>query len=263
MSVIAQAGALDTGAHVCWSVDSDAAYMDGARSLLTAAAERREKTMLFGPAESRPLAELAGLPAVVADPLVDFLGAHFDPDAMIAMFTKETAEARRDGYRGVAVVADMDWLLPAATPEQTVAFEMRLDRTINELGATVICAYRTSSFDNSVRRSLHSVHPADLGATEPAPFRLLAGEKGSWLLSGELDCSNAETFAAVLTAAASGDRCAINARDLDFIDVSGMRQLARVSMTTRQLSIFNAPPILRRGWDLAGFDAAAPGVHIG
>lgn len=263
MSGIAELCERRPGDHVCWSVDDDDAYLNGARELLLAAAARGEKPMLFGPKDSRPLLELAGLAAVAADPLVDLLGGEFDANAMLEMFTKETAQAHHDGYRAVAVVADMDWLLPAATPEQVLAFEMLLDRKINELGATVACAYRHSSYHRAVRRSLHAVHPVSLASDEVPAFRLVAGEDGTWLLSGELDCADAEPFAAALAAATTSERCVINARHLDFIDVSGMRQLARASAAgTLQLRIANASPILRRAWEIAGFAKVAPSVQL-
>ena len=265
MPGIADLRDVEPGSHVCWSVASEESYVAGARTFLAAAADRGNKPILFGPAgPNGPLqrTELSSLAATVADPLVDILGGRFDADAMLAMFTTETQQARRDGYRAVAVMADMDWLHGSATPDQTLSFELLLDRRIKDLGATVVCAYRMASFDESARQALHAVHPTNRGVDGPSPFHLVAGDVESWQLGGEVDCANADTFAAALAAVVKPERCVIDARGLTFIDVSGMRELARASRHTRELRISNAPSILRRAWELSGFAPAAPSLRL-
>ena len=103
------------------------------------------------------------------------------------MFEEQSTRARSEGYRGLRLVADMDWLLPAApTTDELVAFELWLDRHVPRLGATIVCAYRETSFDTDVLGGAGCVHP--LGAGSEAPqFKLVAGDAGSWRLVGEVD----------------------------------------------------------------------------
>jgi hypothetical protein len=66
---------------------------------------------------------------------------------MIAKFRRQSVLARADGYAGLAA----------------------------ELGATVVCAYRRSSFDTTALASALAVHPMQSGQDEEPPYRLVSG----------------------------------------------------------------------------------------
>lgn len=255
---------LEGPGHVCWTVDDDHAYVDRAGGFLGDGQDVGEKPLVFGPSASRSLEQLKPRALLAADPYVDFLdrGA-LDPERMFTAFREQSSLARREGYRGLRVVADMDWLLPAGpSPEAIIGFELLLDRLISELGATVVCAYRRRSFAQATIAGVACVHPVRLDHDEEPPFRFVAGHDRGWRVSGEVDTATASEFSAAL-AALPDPHCVIDVSGLDFIDLRGMRAIAELAHS-RGLSIqlHRAPPSFERYWRLAGLDTYAPTVIV-
>lgn len=263
-SAVAGLGGLEGGSHVCWIVDDAPTYLQCASALLDEARSTGEKPVLFGPEGSTPLVELSPLAAQVTDPRVAFLGGGpLDPEAMFRMFRQQTAVAHREGYQRLRVVADMDWLLPMRpSTSDIVAFELMLDRHANELDATVVCAYRSSSFDTQATAGALCVHAIGLGGYEPPQFRLVASS-GRWSLDGEVDIAVESSFRDAVTAAFGVAPCTIDVSELRFIDVAGLRSLAAAAGTAgTPVQLVGAQPMLLRSWDLSGFGAIAPMVEL-
>lgn len=254
------------GSHVCWIVSDPAAYIGRAAAVLEQAVRFGEKPVVFGPEGSEALQALAPLAATVADPGVAFLhGGPLDPDRMFQMFEAQTALAHREGYRGLRVVADMDWLLPARpTREAIIGFEVLLDRHDTRLGATIVCAYREASFEPATLTGARCVHPIAIGGQSAPPFRLVAGAPDSWRLTGEVDIADAHHFDSAITAAVASGPGLIDASDLDFIDLAGLRGIVQAGRTSdRPVRIVGARPLVRRTWRLAGYAELAPMVEFG
>jgi hypothetical protein len=241
---------LPAGAHVCWAVDDPATFIATAAGLLVEAAAKGDKPIVFGPRDGVVLEALGEVAATAVDPRVAFLEeGPFDPDAMLAMFRRESAAAWEQGYRGLYLVADMDWLLPSRpSTAAIIGFEVLLDQLVAELGATVVCAYRTASFDTDAITGALCVHRDRLDGQAP-PFQLVAAGPARWSLRGEVDLSVGEPFAAALHAAAASGGCVIDTSSLQFIDVAGMRTIAS-SVAVR---LEGAPRVLKRAWSAAGF----------
>jgi anti-anti-sigma regulatory factor len=251
--------------HVGWVVDDDDAYRAQAAILLAEGKDLGQKTAVFGPRASAALAELRPVAAMAADPYVDVLGrGPLDPARMLAAFRAQSARARAEGHVGLRVVADMDWLLPAApSTAEVVAFELLLDRVVGELDATVLCAYRRDSFDERAIEATLCVHPRCTGHGEEPPFRLVAGD-GAWELSGEVDALSLEPLVAALGAVAAGDDpCVVDVAGLEFIDVAGMQAIAQTARSRgATLELRGARGSLRRYWSLARLDELAPSVTL-
>jgi hypothetical protein len=82
---------------------------------------------------------------------------------MFAMFRHQSTIARTEGYDGLCLVAEMDWLLPAhPTRDAIIGFELMLDRVVGELDATVVCAYRREAFSPETLMVTVAVHPVTL-----------------------------------------------------------------------------------------------------
>lgn len=256
--------ALRPGDHVCWVVDDPATYVAAATAILEVGRSAGERPFVFGPEGSADLDALRPLAAVATDPDVAFLGGGpLVPDAMFSMFREQVAIAKAEGFRGLRLVADMDWLRPLGTSTQAVvAFELLLDRVVHELGATVVCAYRTTSFDPEVISGVRCVHPREHGVGEAPQFRMVAGDTHEWRLSGEVDFGVASAFVAAVEAATHDGPCVVDVAELDFIDVAGMRAIAIAARSTNPVVLKGATSILRRGWTVAGFDSLAPGVQL-
>ncbi len=255
-------GHLAPGDHVCWVVDDPATALAAAAAIAAAGAQHRQKTLAFGPAESPLRNALEGKVSFAADPWTDILGGRFDPQAMYEMFREQTAGAAAEGYDGLRLVADMDWLLPGKLPtSEVVAFELMLDCVVKELGATVVCAYRRASFDDDARAAMSCVHPINVGVSVDPQFQIVAADADTWRLTGEVDLAVADVFAHAISSAVSSKACRLDVSRLDFIDVAGTRALAHaVSASGQRVTVVGDCVTLQRCWVVLGFDAVAPSV---
>lgn len=250
------------GGHICLVVDDGDSYADAAGAFLAEGRARHEKTVTIGPQGSLAQRRLQQLTELAADPHVDVLdrGA-LEPERMFAMFRQETATALGEGYTRLRVAADMDWLLPVTRDgDETLRFEVLLDRVVSEVGATVLCAYRRTSFSPDTILAMRCAHPVVAGLDEREPFKMVAGDDGDWILSGELDVSASRVLVPALRATAS-ERWVVDVSGLVFADVAGMRAIATaVHQTGRTLQARGASEKLKRFWRLAGFDRTATQV---
>jgi len=252
-------------------LESPAQFERWTAACLAEGAGRSEKLFRFGPHAGLSAvrsATPAGLSVTLADPRVAFLaGGPVDPAAMYAMFRGQAATARNEGYTGLRLVADMDWLL-AVPPsrEQLAAFELLLDEVVTELGATVVCAYRTGHFDAATLAEMTAVHPITVGAVNREPgFRLWNVARGTWQVRGEIDDSNAEPFARALTTAAAGTPVLrLKAAGLTFVAVAGIQAFVHLALNypDLRLVIEDANEPLRRCWDLFDLDRQLPRVRF-
>ncbi len=259
----ATAADLSGGGHVCLVVTDDGDFADLATDFLADGNARGEKTVAFGAADSVLLARLTPLAAIGADPHLAFLGGRgLEPETMFAMFREQDALARREGYARLRVAADMDWLLSAApSAEEIIGFEVLLDRVVAELGATVLCAYRSTSFDERTIVGTLCVHPVRMGHEDEPPFELVSGDSESWRLRGAVDMSVAAEFAGAFAAAAKSGGV-VDMTGLEFIDVAGMRAIAQAARSADVPVQVRARRSFERYWQLAGFHEAAPTVHV-
>ncbi|MCW2603188.1 MAG: hypothetical protein JWN61_1323 [Pseudonocardiales bacterium] len=251
-------GEFGIGAHVCWVVDDAAGYTADAAALLEHGVRLGQRPIAFGPEHSAALAELDLEGLIRLDPYVAVLdGGSLDADTMLAMFREQSALAKSQGFSGLRVVADMDWTRPAqAGTASIVAFESLLDRLVHVLAATVVCAYRRSSFDADAVDAFLMVHPQQSGRADPPALRFVATGVDAWKLAGELDRAAATMIAAALAAAACAESdCVLDVSELSFVDVAGMRAIADTARAAgARIQLRGATAALRRYWRLAGFD---------
>lgn len=251
--------------HVCWVVSEPATYLESATALLREAPDFSQKAMVFGPEKSDALAKLAPLAKAAIDPRTEVLGGgELDPEKMFTMFREQTELARAEGYRGLRVVADMDWVT-AALPHTDIAvsFELMLGALAKDLEASIVCAYRPTSFDTSAIAAMLSVHEIALGAEESPQFKIFGDGMSRWHLSGEVDIAVASTFETAISRITRDGGCLIDVSGLEYIDVAGMRQIAQAARVSAEpIRLVGVPPMLRRMWNLAGFEEAAPTVEL-
>jgi hypothetical protein len=263
--VLSQPDRLGPGSHVCCVVDSAPQFEAWSAACLTEGAETGEKLFHFAPQDR--LASLSLDPSVTrVDPGVAFLaGGPLEPTVMYAMFRRETAAARLEGYRGLRLIGDMDWLFTRRPSRAEVAaYELLLDEVVRELGITVVCAYRTAHFDATAITELVAVHPLTVGAVPVEPgFRMWNVARGVWEVTGEVDEFNAEPFGRALQTAA-GDAAIprLRASGLRFIGVAGIQAIVHAvhSRPDQRLAIENATSIFQRCWSLLDLDRHLPGV---
>lgn len=258
---------LRPSSHVCCVVDSDVPFEAWSRACLDEGARQGQKLFRFAPEEA--LGEFAADgPAVLADPRTAFLGGGpLEPSVMYRMFRDQHALARREGYSGLRLVADMDWLLPAEPGgAEVAAFELMLDDVVRELGATVVCAYRTRNFDPGTIAEVAAVHPVTVGrVTASSAFRMWNVAPSVWQLSGEVDIDNAEPFRRALETAAAGvTELRLRTAELRFVALAGALAIESVAAARPGLRIVgeDACPSLVWCWELCDLGRRAPSVVV-
>lgn len=234
-------------------VESDDEYDRLVRPLLDEGARSGDKLIVFG--STGP--EIAG----------DVF--HHDVPLGTGMLTRLRAEvdaAGRQGYRGVRVVANMDQLGDPLSLPELLAFELSLDRAVTELGATMLCAYRSECFDRDSVAVAMSAHPCGYGMnSKDVGFRMWSGAGDCWNVSGALDLINAGTFRAALTSAASTTtRLRLMFVELRFVDLAGVQALADVTemIPGLSLTVTTHSNSFRRCWRMLGYDETCPRVEI-
>lgn len=291
MGELAELCGLGPGAHVCCVVDTSEQLEEWTERCLAEGASAGQKLYRL----------VSGAGGIVSGDgsvtIIDPLGVGAGDgsreivDVVLTRFRREAAEARKEGYRGMRLVADMDWMLveppaagapippaisiaPAAPAlpslpswQQITAYELMLDALVAEVEATVVCAYRRSSSQSIRLNEILAIHPLVLGQAAGAPgelgFRMWNIDRGVWEIAGEVDDSNVEPFGrALAAAAASGPVTGIRCHGLTFISASGMRALVELSLAQpgRPLLIQGASSLLRRCWVVLGLDRELPGI---
>lgn len=252
---------LPRGRHACWVVEEPEAFDRVAMAFLGQGTRAGEKTFAFGPSRGPTLHRLRAR-ATTADPFADVLGGGtFDAGAMFEMFRREAARARDEGYAGMRLIADMDWLLPASpSAEDLAAFELMLDRELHDLGATVVCAYRSSSFGPDELERVAAAHAVVAGAD---PMFRLTYDDGGWVLAGEVDLSSADRLQTAIATAVADGPVTIDLGALRFMDCAGMRCLARaISSAPSPVEVRSVPEFLARSWRLVHLDDVVPLDHV-
>jgi anti-anti-sigma regulatory factor len=268
---LASLDGLRPGAHACCVVDQSVPFQQWSVACLAEGGRRGDKLFRFGrdyPTAVTRVDPGVGRPVTQLDPRVAFLGGgRLDPAVMYRMFREQSAAARRAGCRGLRLVADMDWVLAAApSRHELTAFELLLDQVVNELDATVVCAYRTAHFDSDTLAELTAVHPITVGPVPTdAGFRLWNVTGHVWALAGEIDYSNAESVARALTVVAEGtSTLRLNVAGLRFIAVAGIHALVQLALTRADLRLVIEDPsvALRHCWNVLDLHRQLTNVHL-
>ncbi|MBV9381815.1 MAG: MEDS domain-containing protein [Streptosporangiaceae bacterium] len=233
--------------HVCWLVSAPGMYAQAAPELLAEGQRLGQMCVVFAPGRE---------PADVA-------GGRLDPAQVLRAVTDARNRASAEGFSGVRILADMDWLLPARpTTGDIVRLELMLDRLLTaEPDVTVVCAYRSSSFDTGQIAAALVAHPVVSGPVERPQFRFVAGT-AEWLLSGEVDARVRDVFEDVIRAALAHGPQVIDVSELDFIDVSGVRAVVTGGRSDGGIVLKGVSPALRRLWEVSGFARSAPMVRL-
>jgi anti-anti-sigma regulatory factor len=259
---------LTDGDHVGWVVEHSAEFTQMAAEYLRQGAAARQKLFFFSPRRvDRPRSLPIGDGVSVLDPRLAFLsGGALDASAMYAGLEREAAKAVDEGYRGLRVMADMDWLLGTRpSGGRIAAFEQGLDALAARTGVTIVCAYRRDSFPRRELAGVMCMHPHRLGgAPQDLGFRIWSSGEGRWHLSGQVDLRAAEAFPAALrTAAAERTSLWLDFTQLGFIDIAGIRALAQVAHSTGvSVQVYGASEALKRCWKLLDWDSAVMSVEF-
>jgi ABC-type transporter Mla MlaB component len=263
---------LEGGDHVAWFLDRTVDFATLAARFFEQGSARGEKLLMFAP-QRRAVSRLPiGDGVTVFDPRQSFLADGSRAavwrwnERLGGALREQTALANAEGYSGLRLIVDMDWLFDTtATPEQVVELEQGLDEATAAEKAVVVCAYRLESFTMAEIAGAACVHPRSFSeAPSEVGFRMWAAGTNLWHLSGEIDLRARTIFPALLTAAARGRaELRLDCAALEFIDAAGTRAIAHVAHeTATPVYLEHADDPLRSLWRLLGLEAYAPTVEL-
>lgn len=253
--------------HACWGYSSDAARVRAACEWLTDGLRQGYRAVYIADASADDIvAELAAIPdrdaklagralVVVSTGDLYDLSAPIDAPAQLAVYNRAVEQAIRDGYRGLRVAADITVLIedPARRPAH-IHWEQVADRYISQRPLAPLCMYdrrRVSDID-----AVAGCHP--LHGPAAVPFALYAAQPHGAAAAGEIDLASHDTFRDVLTGQPESDRV-IDMSGLTFLDARAAWLLHSHLVDRRAAGhpvvLTDASPLVRRVWDVAGFDS--------
>lgn len=233
------------GDHVCWAVDDDAVRMEAIAGFVRAGLQARHQVHYCG---DDPASVLAGLtrhgigtgPATAAGQLIvqsaesSYLACgHFDPEATIALWHRQIADALAAGYLGIRVVGDMTWATRGIPGRDRLPWYEAQVNTVF-LGGYVagVCAYDRRVFDPLELRRLSWAHhgAASTGsAYDPGTSLRIARTRNprGVRLSGEVDLSNRIALTTLVEHLFDdgGPEVTVDLTDLTFADTASVRIL--------------------------------------
>lgn len=150
----------------------------------------------------------------------------FSAARMIDVLVEERDLARRDGYNGLRVSADMAWATrPLARVEQLPAFEAAVNALFTDGLLIGICQYDRERFDAVTLAAMAEAHPKAVAATiyhEDPILRVCRQHMPRGLrVAGEIDYTRSFALSQALTEAIHIDRhIYLNLLGLRFMDAS-------------------------------------------
>jgi anti-anti-sigma regulatory factor len=182
------------------------------------------------------------------------LSTPIDAQRQLAVYSGAVDRARRDGFAGLRVAADITVLVEdPARRAAHIHWEQVADRYISQHPLAPLCLYdsrRVSDIDAVV-----DGHP--LQGPDAAPFSLYAAQPHGAALTGEIDVAGYSALDELLAAHPASDRV-IDLSGLRFIDGHASWLLQRHLIDRRAagqpIVLSNAPRLVRQVWSVAGFD---------
>jgi anti-anti-sigma regulatory factor len=196
-------------------------------------------------------------------------GGAFAADQMIDLLAGQLQEARRDGYSGLRLTADMCWALrPAAGVEQLIAYESRLSDLLADAGALAVCQYDRQRFDTVTLASVTATHGRAVAALtyhDDAIVRICRQYAPPGIrVAGEIDFRYSEPLARALVEAVALDQTVhVNLRQLRFVDGAAAATIvqAAASLGNGRQMLITCPPLVAKVLGAIGADEV-PSLRI-
>jgi anti-anti-sigma regulatory factor len=200
---------------------------------------RRQKVLYkHAPVEDAAAVLARSLPEVGVDPAVLTSGQVQPADttalraetggshvALLALHRRQLGEATRAGFAGLALTGDAAAMLTITCDEHELdGYERGLERLAVEAGVPSLCRY-TADQRRALLDDMLTVHYRDVADDVwSAEVAVLNGDHRLHV-RGELDFSNARRFVPVVRAALGAGVRTLDASELVFCDVAGIRAL--------------------------------------
>jgi anti-anti-sigma factor len=188
----------------------------------------------------------------------------FDADQQMAAYETQKRLARTDGYNGLAVTAEMSWMVGAPSDWNAILdYERRVTR-IFDAGLRGLCLYDRRAFPEGLLDRALAVHDFEIGVEPSAliarhwsmTIAEVGGQVGIRLL-GEVDYASGHYLTARLAEHVDADSdLVVDASALTFLGAGGARALvdaANLLTPPRRLVLRAAAPQVLRVIELCGF----------
>lgn len=182
-----------------------------------------------------------------------------DLDVVADGFRAAADQARKDGFPGLRVAAEMDGLAPLlGSSEEVLHWERLCTGLQRELGVSSVCLYDAGNLDDEYIELLTREHAglAPDEAESPLARFLAIDEPWGVRISGEVDISNHDLLHRVLVSrAAVMPRMHLDLEGLAFADLRTVSQLRSVAAGLPEdgwLALHGVPAVVRRILDIAG-----------
>jgi anti-anti-sigma regulatory factor len=277
-------GRLIPGDHVCWLVDDQDIRADGTAVYVRAGLVREHKVVYHG---DDPDGVIAGLEArgVHTDAAISsgqlqvstaestYLSSGvFDPEATIRGWRRESALARKQGYRGLRALGDMSWASRAVPGADRLPwYEAQVNRIFADGYAMGICLYDRRLFAPAALQGFTASHPGlispETGAGQMPLLHVVRTTAPPGLrLDGEADLSNRRALRAVIDhllddLGATGRALTIDVSELRFADGETARTMVRAASRSRGLRIVGCSGSMARLLAFHGADTT-PGLTV-
>jgi ABC-type transporter Mla MlaB component len=188
----------------------------------------------------------------------------FDAGEMVRALRADHDRALAEGYTGLSLCGDAAAGLSGVPGERLADYEHRVDADLADETIVLLCQYDDPAFDDRTVAGVMSAHHVVVSPGLAAIGRtgVLAAARVTppdmLRLAGELDFEAAAGVAGVLETEFGGRRH-IDAADLDFVDVAGMRALR--GEQGEPLMFSAASEAVRRLVGLLGWDTD-PSVQV-
>ncbi|MGC9665414.1 MEDS domain-containing protein [Planosporangium sp. 12N6] len=141
-------------------------------------------------------------------------------------------QALAEGFRSVRMATEASATFGTESWSAYLDIERTIDRLCRTRPVSALCQYAHAATAPATLRELVAVHRARL---RHSALNMASDPRGL-VLSGEIDCGNADAFAAALAiASACGERMLrLDLTALEFMDVTACRQLLHASHGFRQ-----------------------------
>jgi anti-anti-sigma factor len=284
MTVSRPVGALRSGDHACLTFASDVQQREALTRFVARGLAGREKVYCFVDTDLAAVPQFLQAAGVAAGDALNrgqlvllsaeeayLPGRSFDPEAMIALLRQLIDAAVGEGYAGLRLAAEMTWMLRSGLDAEAIAFYERTASTVfSSRPGCAMCHYDRRRFPAELVAAVEAAHPY-VATTDPlyadelltlTPVYDPAGLR----VAGDIDLSNTAAWQSALAAVADrADEVRLDLAGLGFIDVQGVRALARTAADMADghcLVVDSAPPELLRMLRLSGWDRIT-GLVIG
>ena len=189
-------------------------------------------------------------------------GGCFTADKMLELLGREVELARRDGYAGLRVTADMGWATrPVTGVEQLVVFESAVNQLFADQRVTTICQYDRHQFDPVTLATAADVHPCAVAATvyhEDPVLRVCRQHSPAGVrVAGEIDYTRADVLRHAFAEAVRIDgNVHANLADLRFVDVASAGVIIQAALGLgggRRMTVI-CQPLVHKVMKLVGMD---------